>query len=169
MDLENAFNQIDTSYFLREVRRVAPGLARYSDLCYTSDSFVLFGPEKIHSRRRVQGVGLSGAFAFCPGPPPCRLWRRLAHAEAARSLADMAAFNVGDGSICGTHNAVKALLEGFQRGLDERAEPVEERSLPAPTSLGLRRVEASTTTHALLFWEPPSAFGHLLARTAEET
>ena len=47
LDLENALNQIDRSSFMRGVRRVALGLAKYSDLCCTYNSFVLVGPEKI--------------------------------------------------------------------------------------------------------------------------
>ena len=39
MDLENAFNQIDRSCFLQ--------LARYSDLCCSDDTFVMFHAEKI--------------------------------------------------------------------------------------------------------------------------
>ena len=53
-DLENAFNQIDWSCFLWEIRRVAPGLARCCDLCYSNGSFVVVDPEKIPSKRGVQ-------------------------------------------------------------------------------------------------------------------
>ena len=44
LDLESAFNHIDLSCFLLEIRRVRPGFARYCDLCYSHDSFVQFGP-----------------------------------------------------------------------------------------------------------------------------
>ena len=52
VDLENAINQIDRSCFLREVRCVARTC--FCKLRHLHDSFVLFGPEKISSRRRVQ-------------------------------------------------------------------------------------------------------------------
>ena len=55
MELENMSNQIDRSCFLRKVQRVARGLRRYCDLCYSNDSFVLFGPETIFTRRGTAG------------------------------------------------------------------------------------------------------------------
>ena len=42
------------SFFLREIRQVAFGLARYSDHSHTNDSFVLFSSEKIPSKRGVK-------------------------------------------------------------------------------------------------------------------
>ena len=41
MELESAFNPIDTSHFLCEVRLVAPALARYCDLRHSNYRFVL--------------------------------------------------------------------------------------------------------------------------------
>ena len=68
MDMETTFNQIDRSCFLREIRRVAPGLARYCDLCYSKDSFVLFGPEKSPSQSEVQQGDPLGSLALRPWP-----------------------------------------------------------------------------------------------------
>ena len=67
MDLENAFNQIESSW--------------YSVMCYTSDSFVLFVPEKIPIREEFK----------------CRV-----HVEAVGCPVDMAAFHVDGGSVCAT-------------------------------------------------------------------
>ena len=60
MDLENAFNHIDRSCSLREVRRVAPTFA--TALCHFNDS-CLFGSEKIPTKKGVQ-QGLDRQ--FCP-------------------------------------------------------------------------------------------------------
>ena len=45
----------------------------------------------------------------------------LAHAEAAGSPVDLAAFHPDGGSICGTHKATKGFLEDLQLGLDHRS------------------------------------------------
>ena len=79
MDLENAFNQVDRSCFLREARRAAPGLARYSNVCRMNDSFVLFGPQKIPSWRLAQqGDALGPFLALGPGPPRSQLLKACA-------------------------------------------------------------------------------------------
>ena len=68
VDLENAFNQIDRSCFLPEVRRAELGAARHSDQCYSNDSFVSFGLEKIPSQREVQQGDPLGPLLFALGP-----------------------------------------------------------------------------------------------------
>ena len=59
--------RIDRSCFLRDVLGHTPGLARYGDLCCTYDSFVLFGAEKIPSRRWVQQEDHFGPSLFALG------------------------------------------------------------------------------------------------------
>ena len=60
MPLGHGSGEVDRwSCFLREVRRVAPGLARCCDLCNSNDSFVLDGT-KFPSKRRVQQCDLHG-------------------------------------------------------------------------------------------------------------
>ena len=57
VDLENAFNQIDTSpASCGRSGRVAPGLTRYCDFCNSNDSFVFFGPMKILGKRKYNGA-----------------------------------------------------------------------------------------------------------------
>ena len=47
---------------------LAPGLARYADMCYSNSSFVLCGPEKIPSKSDSTGR-LPGTLALRPWPP----------------------------------------------------------------------------------------------------
>ena len=82
-----------------------PGLARYSDVRNTSDSF-LFGQDKKHRQEGVQAGGL---------------------------LVDMAAFYLDDVTVCGSNKATKAFLEGFQEGVDDRGLPAgASTSRPMP-------------------------------------
>ena len=54
VDMENAFSCVDRSAVRAGIRRVAPELARWVDLCYTDVSHVQFGPDTLASARGVQ-------------------------------------------------------------------------------------------------------------------
>ena len=53
-DFENAFNSIDRSKFLREVRHHLPGLARWAEWCYGKPSKLFFDGATINSSVGVQ-------------------------------------------------------------------------------------------------------------------
>ena len=83
--------QIDTSCFLRPV---APGL----DSCYSNGSFVLFGPDNTASKRGVQQARAScSSLAASTRTSP----RDALKTEANSCPLDMAAFYLGDGTVCG--------------------------------------------------------------------
>ena len=136
MNLENAFNRIDGSCFLREARR--SGLVRFCDLCCSSDSFVMmFGREKIPSTRRVQLGDSLYLLLFALG-----LHRIISEDRAqveAIDFPEVAAFDLDDGTICSSHKATRACLAGLQRGLGDR---------------GLQQNPVST--NASRCWEPPA-------------
>ena len=54
LDLENAFNTVDRTAFLKELRRIAPGIVPWVDFCYKSQSRLLLGPRQIISARGIQ-------------------------------------------------------------------------------------------------------------------
>ena len=60
--LGNAFNQIGRSYFLREIRRVSPGLAKYCDLCSNDDG------DPVSSGSTSPGLGEMWQYG-CPRSP----------------------------------------------------------------------------------------------------
>ena len=54
IDVENAFNMIDRSAFLSEVRRTQPGLAPWVDFCYADASHLLLDSRVLASERGIQ-------------------------------------------------------------------------------------------------------------------
>ena len=54
LDLENAFNCVDRSAFLREARRMAPNLVPWLDYCYKTDGNLLLGQHRLRSARGIQ-------------------------------------------------------------------------------------------------------------------
>ena len=54
LDFSNAFNTIDRSCFLQEVRARMPGLAAWADFCYSRPSKLILGTRTISSESGVQ-------------------------------------------------------------------------------------------------------------------
>ena len=76
---------IDGFSFLREIRRVALGFARYCDLCYSSDSFF---PERSPRKSGVQHIDPSGPLLFALGVEGATSEGRT-QAETTRSPLDL--------------------------------------------------------------------------------
>ena len=115
MDMENACNLIDWSCFLREIRR-KQDLARYCDLCYSNDGFVLFGPEKIPSKSKVQQGDVPGPLPFALGFDKA-ISEGPAQAEASNSPLDMTVLFLDDGTVGGSHKPTQAILADFRKGV----------------------------------------------------
>ena len=64
LDFANAFNTIDRSCFLREVRSKMPGLAPWADFCYAAASNLVFGRHIITSDNGVQQGDPLGPLLF---------------------------------------------------------------------------------------------------------
>lgn len=67
IDFKNAFNTIDRSTFLAEVRKCLPGLSAFVEWCYGANSRLVFGEDIIYSSTGVQQGDPLGPllFAIC--------------------------------------------------------------------------------------------------------
>ena len=64
LDFSNAFNTVDRSFFLQEVRNHMPGLAPWVDYCYAQPSKLVFGSRTISSESGVQQGDPLGPLLF---------------------------------------------------------------------------------------------------------
>jgi len=83
LDFANAFNTVDRTSFLREVRHKMPGLAPWADFCYSHPSKLVFGAHTIASETGVQQGDPLGPLLFSLALQP--------------ALQEMANFQAPDG------------------------------------------------------------------------
>ena len=120
LDLQNAFNSIDRSVFLQEVRRVLPGLAPWVDYCYRGPSKLVLGPELLESSRGIQQGDPLGPALFAIAIQEAIVEaQRQSEAEFPGGL-DFTAFFLDDGTVAGDANAVAKFAKVFQEQMAER-------------------------------------------------
>ena len=104
VDLENAFNHIDRSCFLREARRVAPGLARCCDVCWLKQQFCPVQPREDPRGKEVYNRATpQRPLLFAPSLHGA-ISEGRAQAKAINGPVDMEPFYLDDG-IARTENA----------------------------------------------------------------
>merc|ERR1712194_246019 len=97
--MENAFNCVDRSAVRAGIRRVAPELARWVDLCYSEVSHVQFGPYMLDSAGGVQQGDTLGPALFAMA---IQIEAESARTNAEETLninLDWWAFFLDDGAI----------------------------------------------------------------------
>ena len=92
MDLSNAFNCIDRAAVLQAVRRAAPELAPWVDFCYSADTQLLLGTERLDSARGVQQGDPLGPALFALTIHPKILKVKARVAELLPNEIDLATF-----------------------------------------------------------------------------
>ena len=109
IDFKNAFNTIDRSTFLAEVRKCLPGLSAFVEWCYGANSRLVFGEDIIYSSTGVQQGDPLGPllFAICLH----LLIRRIE--EAAPDLL-INVWYLDDGVLVGDPKSVLAAFEAIK-------------------------------------------------------
>jgi len=106
IDFSNAFNSLDRTSFLRQLRHHLPAVSRWAEWCYGTPSNLFFGGSVISSAVGVQQGDPLGPLCFAFGLQP--ILQQIA-AEGAGSLDLVSAF-LDDVIVAGDAAAVEAAL-----------------------------------------------------------
>ncbi|MBK7013975.1 MAG: hypothetical protein IPH43_16230 [Xanthomonadales bacterium] len=108
VDIENAFNSISRSHFLKEVLARFPQLAPLAFFCYGNPSLLIYGSRILSSVQGVHQGDPIGGLLFCLGLHPV-----LEHVRRNANL-DFLAFFYDDGSIGGPLSRVGSAFQMFK-------------------------------------------------------
>ena len=121
LDLANAFNSVDRSAFLTEVRRVVPGIAPWVDFCYQHESQLLLGAAQLASSRGIQQGDPLGPALFALAIHESILRARAAAEAQFPGGLDFTAFFLDDGTVAGDADAVAKFVEVFSQEMADKA------------------------------------------------
>ena len=107
LDLSNAFNSINRSAFLIEVRRFCFELTPWLDFCYRGHSKLLLGDSVLSSSRGIQQGDPLGPAMFALGIHELVLRSKASTESAFPGELDWVAFFLDDGVAAGSGQAVK--------------------------------------------------------------
>ena len=106
VDFSNAFNCVNREFMFSAIRSVLPGLSRWVECCYGTDSVLHFGDHSLLSRCGVQQGDPLGplCFALTLQPIAMRIKRALLNLLCNVVYLD-------DGTICGSPQDLAAALK----------------------------------------------------------
>ena len=111
LDFSNAFNTIDRTFVLKEVRNRMPGLAAWADFCYARPSKLLFGSHVLPSECGVQQGDPLGPLLFSLALQP--ILQELAQSRAPGGLELVYSY-LDDLCLAGDAGAVLSALQTLQ-------------------------------------------------------
>ena len=120
VDLQNAFNTVDRSALLHEVRRCLPSCAPWADYCYASPPRLLLGGRVLSSERGVQQGDPLGPAFFSLAVHSAILEAKAATEAAMPGALDLVLFFLDDGTVAGTAEGVSHFLGRFRRAMEDR-------------------------------------------------
>ena len=103
IDFSNAFNCVNRDVFLRECRRVFPGLSQWSEWCYSHPSTLFYGQDHIESQCGVQQGDPLGPFLFSLALQP---FLQDLHSRTSPGGLQLVFSYLGDCCLAGQQHAV---------------------------------------------------------------
>jgi hypothetical protein len=157
VDLQNAFNTVDRSALLHEVRRSLPSCAPWADYCYASPPRLLLGGRVLASERGVQQGDPLGPAFFSLAVHSAILEAKAATENAMPGALELVLFYLDDGTVAGTAEGVSHFLHIFRRTMEDRGLSLAPDKCEVIPSAGLSSTVPQNMFEGLT-WKPDGHF-----------
>jgi len=157
VDLQNAFNTVDRSALLHEVRRCLPSCAPWADYCYASPPRLLLGGRVLSSERGVQQGDPLGPAFFSLAVHSAILEAKAATEAAMPGALELVLFFLDDGTVAGTAEGVNHFLGQFRRAMEDRGLSLAPDKCEVIPAAGLRSTVPQNMFEGLA-WKPDGHF-----------